>query len=109
MERVSGDRTNPFRALNGLGCTDCSTQCFCRLTPATRFAAGVPQARNTTPCVRTRATVSMTRCVKRSQPRFEWLLASCARTVRHALSISTPRSAQGVSSPPRFDGGSNRG
>jgi len=72
---------------------------------ATLFAAGVPQARKTTPLPRTLATVSMTFCVNRSQPLFEWLFASCALTVKQVLSMRTPCSAHGVRRPPFFGGG----
>lgn len=60
--------TNPLCALNGLGCTLLSTRCFCELMPLVRCWAGIPHARKTTPLVRTRFTVSMTFCVKRSHP-----------------------------------------
>lgn len=51
----------------------------------------------------------MTFCVNRSQPLLEWLLAFLARTVRQVLSIRTPRSAHGISSPPLFGGGWKEG
>lgn len=53
-------KPKPLDALNGLGCTLCKTQCLALLIFATRFPAGAPQARKTTPRVRTLATVSMT-------------------------------------------------
>jgi hypothetical protein len=62
--------TNPLAALNGLGCTLCNTQCRCRSTFFNLFPAGVPQARNTTPRVRSLATVSMTFWVNFSHPWF---------------------------------------
>jgi len=60
--------TNPFAALNGLGCTLCKIQCLFLSTPATLFFAGIPHAKNTTPFVRTLATVSITFCVNPSHP-----------------------------------------
>ena len=60
--------TNPLAALNGLGCTLCSTQCLTLSIFATLFAAGVPHAKNTTPFVRFLATISITFCVNFSQP-----------------------------------------
>lgn len=60
--------TNPLDALKGLGCTLCSTQCLTLSNLATRFPAGSPHARNTTPFVLLLATISITFCVNFSQP-----------------------------------------
>jgi hypothetical protein len=60
--------TNPLAALSGLGCTLFNTRCLSTGTPTILFCAGEPQARKTTPFVRTFATVSMTFCVRSSQP-----------------------------------------
>lgn len=60
--------TNPLCALKGLGCTLCSTQCLTLSNLATRFPAGSPHARNTTPLVLLLATISITFCVNLSQP-----------------------------------------
>ena len=100
---------NPLYALSGLGCTLFNTKWRLPLTFAHRCCAGEPQARNTTPRVRLAATVSMTFCVKRSQPRLLWLFASCARTVRQVFRSKTPRSAQGVRRPPLRGGGLKSG
>ena len=63
------------------------------------------QARNTTPLVRTLTTVSITFCVRSSQPLPACELASPLRTVKHVFRSNTPRSAHGVKRPLLLGGG----
>lgn len=58
--KSSSGLTNPLDALSGLGCTLFKMRCLSAGMPVILFCAGVPQAKNTTPFVRTLDTVSMT-------------------------------------------------
>ena len=95
-------------SLNNVSKVDCQkVQLTSGLILSIRLAAGLPQARKQIPDDLYLVNAANAFSVNVSQPLFAWEEALWARTVRHVLSMRTPCSAQGVSSP--FLGGTKSG